>query len=155
MLATAQNHDPRAAIQRMKAAGFTLKLRNDKLVVIPASQLSPEQRAFIRANKAALVAALVQPTPAENLANLVFKPRKDTALMPFLLNSLASLSPAPTGTPPSTARGRRNTAPYPPHPRGHPPFLLWRRRKILRPGDEPAKNTVTYFWRFPTFPFSS
>ena len=62
MLATAQN-----PIQSIKAAGFTLKLRNDKLVVIPASQLSDAQRAFIRAHKAALVAALAQPTPAENL----------------------------------------------------------------------------------------
>ena len=64
-----QNHDPKAAIQRMGAAGFTLKLRNDKLVVIPASQLSAEQRAFIASHKAALVEALVQPdpAPAENL----------------------------------------------------------------------------------------
>ena len=46
------------AIQRIEAAGYKLRLAGDAIQVSPADRLTAEQRAFIRANKAALVAAL-------------------------------------------------------------------------------------------------
>ena len=46
------------AIRKIEAAGFTLKLRDSRLVVSPADKLTAEQRAFIRANKSALMATL-------------------------------------------------------------------------------------------------
>lgn len=58
MLATALNGDPMDALHRIQAAGFTLKLRDTRLVVSPFSQLTDSQRAFIREHKAALIAAL-------------------------------------------------------------------------------------------------
>ena len=58
MLATAQNGDPMSALTRIQAAGFTLKLRDTRLVVSPFSQLTDEQRDFIASHKTALVAAL-------------------------------------------------------------------------------------------------
>lgn len=58
MLATAQNPEPMAALNRIQAAGFTLKLRNTRLVVSPADRLTADQRAFIASHKAALVEAL-------------------------------------------------------------------------------------------------
>lgn len=55
MLATAQISDP---LHRIQAAGFTLALEDNDLVVVPASRLSAKQRAFIQRHKAALVALL-------------------------------------------------------------------------------------------------
>lgn len=54
------------AIHKVEAAGFTLKLRDSRLVVSPADKLTTEQRAFIASHKAALVADLQarEPVPA-------------------------------------------------------------------------------------------
>lgn len=46
------------AMNRMRAAGFALIVRDGKLVASPADRMNEEQRAFIRANKAALVGLL-------------------------------------------------------------------------------------------------
>lgn len=54
--------DPMAAVRalnRMKQAGFTLELENDRLMVEPLSRLSEEQRRFIRIHKPAMVALLM------------------------------------------------------------------------------------------------
>lgn len=53
--------DPMAAVRalnRMRAAGFSLALENDRLMVEPLSRLTDAQRADIRAHKSALVALL-------------------------------------------------------------------------------------------------
>lgn len=53
--------DPMAAVRalnRMRAAGFTLELEIDRLMVEPLSRLTDAQRADIRAHKSALVALL-------------------------------------------------------------------------------------------------
>jgi hypothetical protein len=60
-LNTSQAADPFTAVRalsRMKAAGFALTVRADKLVVIPADRLSEPQRAYLRSHKPALVALL-------------------------------------------------------------------------------------------------
>ena len=46
------------ALNRMRTAGFALALEDNALVVSPADRLTDAQRAFIRANKPALVALL-------------------------------------------------------------------------------------------------
>ena len=46
------------AMNRMRTAGFSLRLAGDALQVSPADRLTEEQRRFIRANKPALVALL-------------------------------------------------------------------------------------------------
>ena len=56
------------AIRRMERAGFRLALENEGLAVTPASQLNEQQRAYLRAHKAALVALL---TDAERLAHVL------------------------------------------------------------------------------------
>lgn len=53
--------DPMAAVRalnRMRAAGFSLALENDRLMVEPLSRLTDAQRAYLRAHKSALVALL-------------------------------------------------------------------------------------------------
>ena len=53
--------DPMAtvrALKRIRGAGFTMAVEDDRLVVEPLSNLSDAQRQFIRARKAALVALL-------------------------------------------------------------------------------------------------
>jgi hypothetical protein len=55
------------AIRKIEAAGYRLRLAGDALQVSPADRLTADQRAFIRAHKADLVAALEQPAGAENL----------------------------------------------------------------------------------------
>ena len=53
--------DPFAAMRamnKMRVAGFALRLESGDLIVSPFSQLSEQQRAYIRAHKAALVALL-------------------------------------------------------------------------------------------------
>jgi hypothetical protein len=60
--------DPFATVRawhRMRAAGFSLTVEGDGLVVTPASRLSERQRALLRAHKAALVQLL---NDAETLA---------------------------------------------------------------------------------------
>lgn len=47
-----------SAIRRMEAAGFKMEADGGKLRVYPAEQLSPEQRTWVAANKAAILAAL-------------------------------------------------------------------------------------------------
>lgn len=47
------------ALNRMRAAGFVLELDGPALTVSPADRLSEEQRRFIRANKPAMVALLM------------------------------------------------------------------------------------------------
>jgi len=44
--------------RRMKAAGFSLSVRADKLIASPASGLSDAQRAYLRSHKGALVGLL-------------------------------------------------------------------------------------------------
>ncbi len=54
--------DPMAAVRalnRMKQAGFTLRLDANDLQIAPVSRLSAEQRAYIAAHKPALVALLM------------------------------------------------------------------------------------------------
>jgi hypothetical protein len=46
------------ALHRIEAAGFTLNLRESRLIVTPADRLTDAQRAFIASNKAELVVAL-------------------------------------------------------------------------------------------------
>ena len=46
------------ALNRMRAAGFALSVRSDKLVVAPAESLTDPQRAYLRRHKPALVALL-------------------------------------------------------------------------------------------------
>ena len=46
------------ALNRMRAAGFALSVRNDRLAISPFSRLSEPQRAFIGSHKPALVALL-------------------------------------------------------------------------------------------------
>ena len=46
------------AWRRMVSAGFSLSVEGDRLVVIPASNLSEQQRAYLRTHKAALVGLL-------------------------------------------------------------------------------------------------
>lgn len=46
-------------IGRIQDAGFTLAVVGSNLAVSPASQLSESQRAFIRQNKPAIIAALI------------------------------------------------------------------------------------------------
>ena len=61
--------DPMAAVRalhRMTKAGFVLALENGRLMIEPISRLSDLQRAYIRANKPALVALLID---AETLAD--------------------------------------------------------------------------------------
>ena len=53
------------ALNRMRAAGFALSVRADKLVVAPAESLTDDQRAYIRSHKAALVGLL---SDAETIA---------------------------------------------------------------------------------------
>ncbi len=60
--------DPFATVRawrRMVSAGFSLSVEGDRLVVIPASGLSEQQRAYLRTHKAALVGLL---SDAEALA---------------------------------------------------------------------------------------
>ncbi len=60
--------DPFATVRawrRMVSAGFSLSVEGDRLVVIPASNLSDSQRAYLRTHKAALVGLL---SDAETLA---------------------------------------------------------------------------------------
>lgn len=47
------------ALNRMTRAGFALSVRVDRLIVAPADRLTEQQAAYIRANKAALVALLM------------------------------------------------------------------------------------------------
>ena len=47
------------ALNRMRTAGFSLRLAGDALQVSPADRLTEEQRRFIRANKPAMVALLM------------------------------------------------------------------------------------------------
>ena len=47
------------ALNRMRTAGFSLRLAGDALQVSPADRLTEEQRRFIRAHKPALVALLM------------------------------------------------------------------------------------------------
>lgn len=47
------------ALSRMQTAGFSLRLVDDDLAIAPFSQLNEQQRAYIRAHKAALVALLL------------------------------------------------------------------------------------------------
>ena len=47
------------ALNRMRAAGFTLEVDDGRLMVEPLSRLSEEQQRFIRAHKPALVALLM------------------------------------------------------------------------------------------------
>ena len=59
---TEANADPFAAMRamnRMRTAGFSLRLAGDALQVSPADRLSESQRAFIRAHKPAMVALLM------------------------------------------------------------------------------------------------
>lgn len=65
MLATTQNPEPMAAIHRIEAAGYRLRLAGDALQVAPADRLTAEQRAFIASNKAALMAALAARSSTE------------------------------------------------------------------------------------------
>ena len=53
------------ALNQLRAAGFTLSLEAGGLAVTPASQLTDDQRALIRAHKSALVALLTEPVPTE------------------------------------------------------------------------------------------
>ena len=53
------------AVNRMRAAGFALIVRDGKLVASPADRLNEEQRAYLRTHKAALVGLL---SDAETLA---------------------------------------------------------------------------------------
>ena len=56
------NADPFAAMRamnRMRVAGFALELDGPALAVSPADRLTEEQRRFIRANKPAMVALLM------------------------------------------------------------------------------------------------
>lgn len=46
------------ALNRMRAAGFALSVRNDRLAISPFSRLSDQQRAFIGSHKPALLALL-------------------------------------------------------------------------------------------------
>ena len=46
------------ALHWIEAVGFTLNLRESRLIVTPADQLTDAQRAFIASNKAELVEAL-------------------------------------------------------------------------------------------------
>lgn len=46
------------ALNKMRAAGFALSVRDGRLTVKPADRLTEQQDAFIRAHKAALVALL-------------------------------------------------------------------------------------------------
>lgn len=60
--ALVETSDPFAAMRalnKMRVAGFALRLEAGDLIVAPFSQLSEKQRAFIRAHKAALVALLM------------------------------------------------------------------------------------------------
>lgn len=53
--------DPFATVRawrRMVSAGFSLSVEGDRLIVIPASNLSDSQRAYLRTHKAALVGLL-------------------------------------------------------------------------------------------------
>ena len=47
------------ALNRMRTAGFSLRLAGDALQVSPADRLTEEQRRFIRANKPALAQLLM------------------------------------------------------------------------------------------------
>ena len=54
--------DPFAAVRAMngmRQAGFTLELDGNALMVSPAARLNEQQRGFVRAHKAALVALLM------------------------------------------------------------------------------------------------
>lgn len=46
------------ALNRMRAAGFTLTVRDGRLIVTPADRLTTQQDAFLRVHKPALVALL-------------------------------------------------------------------------------------------------
>lgn len=46
------------ALNRMRAAGFALSVRNDRLAISPFSRLSEPQRAFIGSHKPALIGLL-------------------------------------------------------------------------------------------------
>ena len=53
------------AVNRMQAAGFSLAVRDSRLIASPFSRLSDSQRAYLRTHKAALVGLL---SDAETLA---------------------------------------------------------------------------------------
>lgn len=63
--------EPRMLLISLRSAGFTLRAESGKLIVSPASQLTPEQRDAIVANKPALM-ALVQAEGGEVTADLPF-----------------------------------------------------------------------------------
>ena len=47
------------ALNKMRAAGFALSVRDDRLIVAPADRLTEKQRDYIRTHKPALVALLM------------------------------------------------------------------------------------------------
>ena len=53
---------PASLLAELRAAGFTLRLNHeeDRLLISPASQLSPEQRQAIADGRAGLIAALLE-----------------------------------------------------------------------------------------------
>ena len=50
-------------LAELLAAGFSIKLDNNQLVVKPASALTSEQRAFLKANKAQIIKQLLPKRP--------------------------------------------------------------------------------------------
>ncbi len=61
-------------VARMKAAGFRLTVEAGRLVVEPASKLTEEQRAWIRAHRDELMVLVRQREAAANLAVLLTLP---------------------------------------------------------------------------------
>jgi hypothetical protein len=47
-----------SALTKIKNAGFSIKLVGDKLSIIPASKLTPEQREFIKSHKLEIIGEL-------------------------------------------------------------------------------------------------
>ncbi|NMQ21480.1 hypothetical protein E4P82_21070 [Candidatus Competibacter phosphatis] len=61
------------ALNRMRAAGFEIRAAGDLLQVSPIGRLTDPQRAYLQANKAALLALLAD---AETLASAWCKPAR-------------------------------------------------------------------------------
>ena len=60
-----------AALRKMESAGFELRRNGDRLEIAPADRLSPEQRAYLVAHKAELIAALELPANEQRIAALM------------------------------------------------------------------------------------
>ncbi len=64
----------RAAIERMEQAGFRLMIKDGRLLVHPAGKLTPEQRAWLKAHKAEIIAELQRRRPGNGFAVLMELP---------------------------------------------------------------------------------